>query len=187
MTSDLIEVGTLKGLGCVFDNMYEQCGRVYSSKGISPTVSTVGGGNQEIKVLIEEREKNIAAIRGRYNHDGVVEQQLEPSVKSIANTITSVQKDNMLLERATIYRIRKLTPKEVWRLMDFDDEDYNKAKYESKEISEEILIKYPKHKGKRIMEHGERIERMSKSQLYKQAGNSIVVACLEGIFKNLFY
>ena len=31
-----------------------------------------------------------------------------------------------------------------------------------------------------------RIERMSNSQLYKQAGNSIVVDVLEHIFKNLF-
>ena len=53
-------------------------------------------------------------------------------------------------------RIRKLTPKECWRLMGFDDEDFNKA--------EKVC---------------------SNSQLYKQAGNSIVVNVLEGILKNL--
>lgn len=56
------------------------------------------------------------------------------------------------------YRIRKLTPKECWRLMGFDDCDIDKA------ISVGV----------------------SNSQLYKQAGNSIVVNVLEAIFKQLF-
>lgn len=54
-------------------------------------------------------------------------------------------------------RIRRLTPKECWRLMGFDDEDFEKAKQAN-----------------------------SDTQLYKQAGNSIVVNVLEGIVKNLF-
>lgn len=54
-------------------------------------------------------------------------------------------------------RIRKLTPLECWRLMDFDDEDFHKAKA---------------------------IE--SNTQLYAQAGNSIVVNCLVAIFGQMF-
>lgn len=53
-------------------------------------------------------------------------------------------------------RIRKLTPLECWRLMGFDDEDFYKA---------------------------EKVN--SNTQLYKQAGNSIVVNVLEAIFNNL--
>ena len=53
-------------------------------------------------------------------------------------------------------RIRKLTPKECWRLMGFDDEDFEKASKVN-----------------------------SNTQLYKQAGNSIVVNVLEAIFDNL--
>lgn len=56
----------------------------------------------------------------------------------------------------TDLRIRKLTPKECWRLMGFDDEDFNKARKVN-----------------------------SDSQLYKQAGNSIVVNVLEAIFKEM--
>ena len=52
--------------------------------------------------------------------------------------------------------IRKLTPKEYWRLMGFDDEDFEKASKVN-----------------------------SNTQLYKQAGNSIVVDVLEGILNNL--
>lgn len=58
----------------------------------------------------------------------------------------------------TEIRIRKLTPKECWRLMGFDDEDFDKAKASG----------------------------VSDSQLYKQAGNSIVVQVLMEIFKNFF-
>jgi DNA (cytosine-5)-methyltransferase 1 len=54
------------------------------------------------------------------------------------------------------FRIRKLTPKECWRLMGFDDADFEKA---------------------------EKVN--SNTQLYKQAGNSIVVNVLEKILANL--
>lgn len=53
-------------------------------------------------------------------------------------------------------KIRKLTPKECWRLMGFDDADFEKA-----------------------------AEVNSNTQLYKQAGNSIVVNVLEAILRNL--
>lgn len=53
-------------------------------------------------------------------------------------------------------RIRKLTPKECWRLMGFTDEEFEKA-----------------------------AQHNSNSQLYKQAGNSIVVNVLEKILENL--
>lgn len=53
-------------------------------------------------------------------------------------------------------RIRKLTPKECWRLMGFTDEEFEKAQPHS-----------------------------SNSQLYKQAGNSIVVNVLEKVLFNL--
>ena len=59
---------------------------------------------------------------------------------------------------STDFRIRKMTPLECWRLMGFSDDDFNKAKSAG----------------------------LSNSQLYKQAGNSIVVPVLEGIFKELF-
>ena len=56
----------------------------------------------------------------------------------------------------TELRIRKLTPREVWRLMGFDDEDFEKASQVN-----------------------------SATQLYKQAGNSIVVNVIEAIYDNL--
>ena len=54
------------------------------------------------------------------------------------------------------YRIRKLTPKECWRLMGFSDEDFEKAAKVN-----------------------------SNTQLYKQAGNSIVKDVLMAIFRQM--
>lgn len=83
------------------------------------------------------------------------------------------------------FKVRKLTPKECWRLMGFSDEDFENAKYYSLEESRNLLKKYPNHKGKRKFSEEERIERISDSQLYKQAGNSIVVDVLYYIMRNL--
>lgn len=55
-----------------------------------------------------------------------------------------------------LIRIRKLTPRECWRLMGFTDEDFNKAQAVN-----------------------------SNTQLYKQAGNSIVTDVLEHLFRQL--
>lgn len=68
---------------------------------------------------------------------------------SLSTTAQPYYPDNQL-------RIRKLTPKECWRLMGFDDEDFEKASQVN-----------------------------SNAQLYKQAGNSIVVNVLMAIFKEL--
>ena len=82
------------------------------------------------------------------------EQRIEVNKTGVSNTLTTVRKDNYVLEPTL--RIRKLTPKECWRLMGFDDEDFEKVEHE-----------------------------ISKTQLYKQAGNSIVVNVLEAIFEEL--
>ena len=74
---------------------------------------------------------------------------------------------NNILEYYT-YRIRKLTPLECYRLMDIVDSDFYKIR--------EALIK----------EHYKGRDR-ANSQLYKLAGNGIVVKCLEKIFINLFF
>lgn len=80
------------------------------------------------------------------------EQRLEIKYTGCTNTLTSVQKDNYVVEN---YRIRKLTARECFRLMGVKDEQFD------------------------------RLNGISNSQLYKLAGNSIVVDVLEAIFKNL--
>lgn len=56
--------------------------------------------------------------------------------------------------------VRKLIPLEYWRLMDFDDEDFERARAAMNDLFYNGADK-------------------SSSQLYKQAGNSIVVGVLE--------
>lgn len=68
------------------------------------------------------------------------------------------------------FRIRKLTPRECFRLMDVSDEDFDKL------LVVETTGK--DNKQKRVI---------SDSQLYKMAGNSIVVACMDLTFENLFF
>ena len=63
-----------------------------------------------------------------------------------------------LIEGEKIYKVRKLTPLECWRLMGVSDEDFYKVKNAG----------------------------ISNSRLVRLAGNSIVVDVLEGIFENLF-
>ena len=71
---------------------------------------------------------------------------------------TSRKEDNMLLEdKDKKPRIRRLTPKECWRLMGYTDEDFDNAKNAG----------------------------VSNSQLYKQAGNAIVKQVLMAIFKQM--
>lgn len=73
-----------------------------------------------------------------------------------SNTITAGHMPKVYGD-STGFRIRKLTPKECWRLMGFDDTDFEKAEAVN-----------------------------SNAQLYKQAGNSIVVPVLEHIFTALY-
>lgn len=81
----------------------------------------------------------------------------------IANTVTTIHsKDNIIAEimeqQVKRYRIRKLTPRECFRLMGCDDQTFDKVKASG----------------------------ISDSQLYKMAGNSIVVDVLCGIFTQMF-
>lgn len=79
-----------------------------------------------------------------------------------ANAPTPTQKDSIIQQTTNDmeqqFRIRKLTPRECYRLMDVSDKDIDKL------LATDI----------------------SKTQHYKLAGNSIVVSCLYHILKNLY-
>lgn len=81
------------------------------------------------------------------------------SIYGLSPTITTEGSLKFLIKNnAGDYTIRRLTPLECWRLMGFSD----KAFYAAKNIG------------------------ISERQLYKQAGNSIVIPVLEAIFKEMF-
>lgn len=229
-------------------------GRVYSADGLSPTINCCGGGDREPKI-IAMRGRNPENPNERGKSNGKYRQRMEENKDGVSNTLTSVQKDNLVAEpievinplkgktengwhyeqqvydkkgvtRAvkagggsgnipkiieepllipeattkgyaeaydgdsvnlalpnsktrrgrvghqqantldtscnqgvvTNYRIRKLTPRECFRLMDVSEPDIDK-----------------------LLNAG-----ISNSQLYKLAGNSIVVSCLYHIFRKMF-
>ncbi|WP_297994096.1 DNA (cytosine-5-)-methyltransferase [uncultured Clostridium sp.] len=129
-----------------------------SDEGLRFFKDNICGALRTIDSCGDKRVIENGAIRGRYNEEGKVEQKLELRNDGIINTLTTVEKDNVLLENKKEIRVRKLTPLECWRLQGFRDEMFYK-----------------------VQELG-----ISDTQLYKQAGNSITVNVLYYIFKNLF-
>ena len=125
-----------------------QAGRVYSEEGISPCLDTCSGGNRMPKIvrpcLTPDRAEKRQNGR-RFKEDG------EESF-----TLTAQDKHGVLLDDGREVRIRKLTPKECFRLQGFPDEYFERA-----------------------------AEVNSDSQLYKQAGNSVTVNVVYEIAKRL--
>ena len=95
-------------------------------------------------------------------------------IEEILNDETTPTKDRELLtlERKCypIVRIRKLTPRECFRLMDVSEEDIDKL----------LTIAEKTRKGQQVLE-----QVLANSSLYHCAGNSIVVSCLFHIFRTL--
>lgn len=122
--------------------------RVYGTDKIAPTLTTMQGGLREPKILEVERtplkflDRNGKKVDGDYTfcvdtcHTGGIKEYYS---------------DNT-------FRIRKLTPKECFRLMGMNDDDIDK-----------------------IQQAG-----ISNTRQYKMAGNSIVIDVLDAIFRNLF-
>lgn len=137
--------------------MFEEIRRVYGVNGCSPTITAKRGGYHEVKIMV--RNANKKGYEEAEDGDFINLQYVSSSPrrgrvgKQVAQTICCTD------EQAVVgkMRIRKLTPIECWRLMNFDDEDFYKA---------------------------QGIE--SNTQLYAQAGNSIVVNCLTAIFGQMF-
>ena len=101
-------------------------------------------------------EKNgyIPEMFNAYNESEI--KDVAPTLTIYCNSATSSASVLIKEEKMNSLRVRRLTPKECWRLMGFDDSDYEKA-----------------------------AEVNSNTQLYKQAGNSIVVNVLTEVLRNL--
>lgn len=115
-----------------------------------------------------DKDNNLRPYRLDKAKSGVAELQTEFS-ESVGSTLTSARPNNVYGDTFP-YRIRRLIPRECFRLMDVDDEDYDKIKN---------YVKGHRKNGKPMY--------ISESQQYKLAGNSIVVACMEHIFEQLFF
>lgn len=142
----------------------DQWNRVYSTDGLSPTLTTMQGGRQEPKIVLpvltpdrEEKRQN-----GRRMKEPEEPKEISDgtgiSYCLDANYWKGISLGNVGKGRRTHIkegvRIRKLTPRECWRLQGFPDELFEKAAKVN-----------------------------SDSQLYKQAGNSVTVNVIYEIAK----
>lgn len=132
---------------------FDSTNRFYDISGISPCLNTMQGGDREPKIAVpvltpDRLEKRQNGRRFKNDGDEMF-------------TLTAQDRHGILVreEQAVVtdnYRIRKLTPRECWRLQGFPDWAFDRAK-----------------------------EVNSDSQLYKQAGNSVTVPVIADIAKRL--
>lgn len=135
-------------------------GSVYSEDGLSPTLTTnKGEGN---KVAIKQATKQgyieceVGGVADLSYPDSKTRRGRVQNNGNISPTITATETGICKIESPI--RIRKLTPRETFRLMGFSDENFDAAQKAG----------------------------ISNSQLYKQAGNSIVVDVLYYIYRELY-
>lgn len=135
-----------------------QSGSIYSKDGLSPALDTGSGGFHQPLLFLTVKNNNskgydIATVGDTINLSFPSSKTKRGSVgHQIAQTLDTGRNQGVVVGNEDV-RIRKLTPRECWRLMGFRDEDFDKTRCIN-----------------------------SDTQLYKQAGNSIVVNVLEGIF-----
>ena len=93
-TNHIVKVGNL-------NTKFQQTGRVYGEFGIMPTLSTCSGGGQVPKIL---QSSCIGAIRNRnalnpnkHKDMSILKPRIELNKHNVSNTITTVQKDNIVL------------------------------------------------------------------------------------------
>ncbi|CVW38764.1 type II DNA modification methyltransferase [Streptococcus pneumoniae] len=151
-----IKSNTIKQFGVLQPNFY-QCGVVYETDGIAPTIRAYQGGNLEPKIRVKEATKQgyqEAEIGDSVNLSHPNSKTRRGRVgKQIANTLLTGESQGVV---EPDFRIRKLTPRECWRLQGFPDWAFDKAQ-----------------------------EVNSNSQLYKQAGNSVTVNVISAIAQGL--
>ena len=127
----------------------------------------MGGGNREPKVEIVG-----GAFRGRYKEDGLTQQQLEVRNDGKTNTLTTVQKDNVVVNHEQMYW-RALTPLECERLQTVPDG----------------YTQYGDMGGEQFDKDGNFIryttKPISKSQRYKMLGNGFTVDVISTILKGV--
>jgi DNA (cytosine-5)-methyltransferase 1 len=160
LENNIIQIGNYRETSGSFDN--PQTGRVYSPEGISPTLNTMQGGDRQPKVLIKQATKqgfiecNIGGVADLSYPESKTRRGRVQDNGDTCPTITAAETGIHRIESLT--RIRKLTPTECFRLMGFNDDDIR--------LCMDLDI--------------------SDSQLYKEAGNSIITYCIMLIMEHLY-
>lgn len=147
--------------GCFDDeNGKHQAGSVWNKEGLCPTLDTMQGGYRQPLITEKIKIEKVGHLECQGWHE--IETRVH-STNGLAPTVETRNRAKYLeIDKKKYnkldFEIRKLTPRECFRLMGLSDEQIDK-----------------------IQQTG-----LSDSTQYKLAGNSIVVQVLEGIFRNLF-
>ena len=131
--------------------------RIYDSNGLMTAITTSFLPSLGIKIFEATKKGYTLSLHGDGIYIDRPHQKREVVQKDMIQTIKTSGKDIGIVNwNGNNYIVKKITPKECWRFMGFSDEDFEKASKVN-----------------------------NNTQLYKQAGNSIVVNVLEAIFKEL--
>ena len=160
-TPKCIQAGVLSG--GKWDKMHDQSRRYYDPNGLAPTMHTCGGGNLEPKIIepiclnskvngkqpsLNDRVYDINAISFAMTTSpffmGNIAEPPDEGIRTFDGNVMGT------------LRIRKLTPKECWRLMGVKDEDFERV-----------------------------AQNQSNSSLYHLAGDSIIADVLMALFKQM--
>ncbi|MBO5449785.1 MAG: DNA (cytosine-5-)-methyltransferase [Ruminococcus sp.] len=98
-------------------------------------------------------------------------------------TLTAQDRHGVIIYSGEKYFIRKLTPLECWRLQGWEDEYFFRAFFLDKDLAHKFNNAYQRHKSNpvRLMRWAFGHQKMSDSQLYKQAGNGVTVTVIRRI------
>lgn len=188
-------------------------GRVYDTSRIAPSLNCMEGGNREPSIVVpyltpDRAKKRQNGRRFKENNDpmftltgqdrhGIVIGGLYTQVSPAFNKGPLKEKSRCLKANkhdagVIIYNgqycyIRKLTPLECWRLQGWADEDFFRAFFLDKKLAHKFNIAYRRHKNNpvRLMQWAFKHQKMSDSQLYKQAGNGVTVEVIRRIGEKL--
>lgn len=163
--------------------------RVYSAEGVSPTLTTMGGGHREPKIALHMnrheifKETDISHCLMARDYKGFGNQSMTGVIEEVrptltpdraekrqngrrfkeddeeSFTLTAQDKHGVAVGNYPYYRIRKLTPRECFRLQGFADSEFDD-----------------------LVAAG-----ISNSQLYKMAGNAVTVNVIDAIGKRLLH
>ncbi|PFP30238.1 DNA (cytosine-5-)-methyltransferase [Bacillus sp. AFS073361] len=161
--------------------------RVYDPQGVSPTLTTMGGGHREPKIAVQmnrheiNKETDIAHCLMARDYKGFGNQDMTGIIEEVrpvltpdrlekrqngrrfkeddeeSFTLTAQDKHGVAIGNPPKYRIRKLTPRECFRLQGFPDSEFDK-----------------------LTANG-----ISNSQLYKMAGNAVTVNVISALGRRL--
>ena len=147
---------------------YDIIRRVYSRQGKSPTLTTMQGGWRMPKVecgqIINRKINPETGKRDDYNPDIKPKPRIEVRVDGKTNTLSTVQKDNVVVNHEQMYW-RALTPLECERLQTIPDKYTEFGAFPDKKVTWYTC------------------NRISNSQRYKMLGNGFCVDTVADILK----